>query len=363
MKFIDEYRNANDTKLIIKEIKRITKNRWQIMEICGGQTHTILKYNIEGLLPDQITLLHGPGCPVCVTSVEYIDKAINISQNENVILASYGDMLRVPGSNYDLLYSKTLGSKIQIVYSPIDAIKLAIKNPDYKIVFFAIGFETTAPATANSILEAKRLGLKNFSILCAHVLVPPAIELLLQSQLAQINGILAAGHVCTVMGYQEYIPISQKYKIPIVVTGFEPNDILLGILMTIKQLEEGIFKVENQYRRSVKPFGNLYAQKVMYEVFELTDRYWRGIGVIKNSGLKLKKNYSDFDAEKIFGLDSYEIKEKYDCIAGLILQGIKKPYECKYFKEKCNPNNPLGSPMVSSEGSCSAYYRYYLRNK
>ncbi|MEJ5352603.1 MAG: hydrogenase formation protein HypD [Melioribacteraceae bacterium] len=363
MKFIDEYRNAKDAEKITNEIKRITKHRWQIMEICGGQTHTILKYKLEELLPQQITLIHGPGCPVCVTSTDFIDKAITIAFNDNVILTSYGDMLRVPGSKYNLLYAKALGANIRTVYSPIESVRLAQENPDKKIVFFAIGFETTAPATASSIVEAKRLGLKNYSILCAHVLVPPAIELLLQSQLTKINAILAAGHVCTVMGYKEYLPIAKKYKVPIVVTGFEPNDILLGILMATRQLEEGRYEVENQYSRAVKENGNLNAQKITYEVFEVTDCNWRGIGLIKNSGLKLKKEYSDYDAEKIFSINSVQSHQENDCIAGLILQGIKKPYECSQFNKNCNPDNPLGAPMVSSEGACSAYYRYYSINK
>lgn len=363
MKFIDEFRNAKDSEKIANEIKRITKHRWQIMEICGGQTHTILKYKLEELLPQQITLIHGPGCPVCVTSTDFIDKAITIAFNDNVILTSYGDMLRVPGSKYNLLYAKALDANIRTVYSPIESVRLAQKNPDKKIVFFAIGFETTAPATASSILEAKRLSLKNYSVLCAHVLVPPAIELLLQSKLTKINAILAAGHVCTVMGYKEYLPIANKYKVPIVVTGFEPNDILLGILMAVRQLEDGRYEVENQYSRAVKENGNWYAQKIMYEVFEVTDCNWRGIGLIKNSGLKLKKEYSDYDAEKIFCINSVQQYQENDCIAGLILQGIKKPYECSQFNKKCTPDNPLGAPMVSSEGACSAYYRYNLFNK
>ncbi len=358
MKYIDEYRNQNDTLKLANEIKRLTKNQWFIMEICGGQTHTIMKYGIEELLPEKINLLHGPGCPVCVTSVEYIDKAIELSFHRDVILASYGDMLRVPGTNYSLLYAKSLGANVKIVYSPLEAIKLAKEYPDKKIVFFAIGFETTAPSTASAVIHAKKLGVRNFYVLCAHVLVPPAIEVLLTSQLTKINGFIAAGHVCTVMGYKEYIPISKKYKVPIVVTGFEPNDILLGILMVIKQLEDGRCEVENQYKRVVKEDGNLNAKEIMYKVFDITDRKWRGIGLIHKSGLKLKHEFEEFDIEKIMSFNFNENYKENNCIAGLILQGIKKPLDCINFAKKCTPENPLGAPMVSSEGSCNAYYKY-----
>ncbi|MEG8946472.1 hydrogenase formation protein HypD [Rosettibacter firmus] len=358
MKFIDEYRNADDSKRIVDKIKNILRHNWYIMEICGGQTHTILKYRLEEILPEKITLLHGPGCPVCVTSVEFIDKAIQLSFHKDVILTSYGDMLRVPGTKYSLLYSKSIGANVKTIYSPIDALKLAKDYPDKKIIFFAIGFETTAPATASSIIQARKMGLKNFFVLCAHVLVPPAIEILLKSQLTKIDGIIAAGHVCTVMGFKEYIPIAKKYKVPIVVTGFEPNDLLLGIFMTVKQLEEGRYDVENQYKRAVREEGNMSAKKIMFDVFEVVDRKWRGIGFINNSGLKIKKEFEDMDAEKVFSLNTQIDEIDTECIAGLILQGIKKPVDCLNFARKCTPENPLGAPMVSSEGSCNAYYKF-----
>lgn len=361
MKYVDEFRNLDSARNIADKISSITKHNWKIMEICGGQTHTIMKYNVEELLPAEIELIHGPGCPVCVTPLELIDKAINIASRPDVIFTSFGDMLRVPGSKNDLLSVKANGGNVKMVYSPLDAVNLAEKNPDKKVVFFAVGFETTAPANAMSVFEAKKRGLKNYSILCSHVLVPPAIEALLSSKDNLIQGFLAAGHVCTVMGYNEYIPLSEKYKIPIVVTGFEPVDILQGVYMTIKQLEENRYEVENQYSRVVTKDGNIAAQKLLEEVFDVVDRKWRGIGTIPKSGFGLNEKYSDFDAEKIFELEDISVEESPLCIAGLVLQGLKKPNECSQFGKTCTPENPLGAPMVSTEGACAAYFHYGKR--
>jgi len=328
------------------------------MEICGGQTHTIMKFGIEYLLPKEITLLHGPGCPVCVTPVEMIDKAIAIASRPEVIFTSFGDMLRVPGSKRDLLSVKAEFGNVRIVYSPLDAIKIAQQNPEKRIVFFAVGFETTAPANAMAVWQAKQLGLKNFSILCAHVLVPPAIEALLSSPTNSIQGFLAAGHVCTIVGYEEYVLIANKYKVPIVVTGFEPVDILQGIYMILKQLEVGNSVVENQYSRSVLRQGNSGAKQLIADIFEVTDRKWRGIGEIAHSGLQLKKDFEDFDAEKLFYVDEVEQQESPLCLAGLVLQGQIKPRDCTAFGTHCTPEHPLGAPMVSSEGACAAYFHY-----
>jgi len=358
MKYLDEFRDGKAARKLSLEIKSVTSKPWQIMEICGGQTHSILKYSIEELLPEEITLIHGPGCPVCVTPLELIDKAIAIAQKDDVIFASFGDMLRVPGSMHDLLSVKAKGGNVKMVYSPLDAVKLAENNPDNKVVFFGVGFETTAPANAMSVIEAKRRGLKNYSILCSHVLVPPAIDALLSFRNNNIQGFLAAGHVCTVMGYEEYFPIAEKYKVPIVVTGFEPIDILQGVLLTVKQLEEGKSEVQNQYSRVVTEEGNTAAQKLLEEVFERRDRKWRGIGSIPLSGFKLKNEYSDFDAEKIFKVENIETEESPLCIAGEVLQGIKKPIECPAFGKECTPEHPLGAPMVSTEGACAAYFHY-----
>ena len=358
MKYLDEFRDGKAAQKLSQEIKSVVTKPWQIMEICGGQTHSILKYSIEELLPDKITLIHGPGCPVCVTPLELIDKAIAIAQRDDVIFTSFGDMLRVPGSNHDLLSVKAKGGNIKMVYSPLDAVKLAENNLDKKVVFFAVGFETTAPPNAMSVIEAKRRGLKNYSILCSHVLVPPAIEALLSSSQNNIQGFLAAGHVCTVMGYNEYFPISAKFKVPIVVTGFEPIDILQGVLLTVKQLEAEKSKVRNQYSRVVNKEGNVAAQKLLEDVFERTDRKWRGIGSIPLSGFKLREKYDDFDAEKIFKVESIETEESPLCIAGEVLQGIKKPVECSAFGKECTPEHPLGAPMVSTEGACAAYFHY-----
>ncbi|MCS7298914.1 MAG: hydrogenase formation protein HypD [Spirochaetia bacterium] len=360
MKYVDEYRNSDIAKKYIDEIWKITKGHWMIMEVCGGQTHTIIRFNIDEVLPKNITFIHGPGCPVCVTPIEIIDKAIAIASMKDVIFCSFGDMLRVPGSNKDLFAVREEGGDVRVVYSPIDALKIAINNPDKEVVFFGVGFETTAPANAMAIYQAKKMGVKNFSVLVSHVLVPPAIESILKSPNNRVNGFLAAGHVCTVMGYTEYEPIAKKYKVPIVVTGFEPLDILQGVLMVVKQLEEGRYEVENQYTRSVRREGNIYAQNIIKEVFEVVDRTWRGIGGISSSGLGIKKNYEEYDANKKFNLDHIQSSEPEECISGLVLQGVKKPYECKAFGTLCTPEHPLGAPMVSSEGACAAYYNYKL---
>ncbi len=358
MKYVDEFRDIKAVKLLSGLIKEGATKSWSIMEICGGQTHSILKYGIEELLPKKIKLLHGPGCPVCVTPLEQIDKAIMIASHDDVIFTSFGDMLRVPGSKHDLLTVKAGGGDVRMVYSPLDAVKIAEENPDKKIVFFSVGFETTAPVNAMSVIEAKRKNLKNFSILCSHVLVPPAIEALLSSDDCLIDGFLAAGHVCTIMGYEQYIPISGKYNTPIVVTGFEPVDILQGILMCVRQLEEGRCNTENQYGRVVTKNGNIAAKKILEDVFDTIDRKWRGIGLIPNSGFALKDSYKKFDAETIFNVENYEQNESPLCIAGQVLKGVKKPLECKAFGKECKPETPLGAPMVSTEGACAAYFHY-----
>lgn len=358
MKYIDEYRDGHAARVLSERIHTIVTRPWTLMEICGGQTHTIVKSGLESLLPKEITLVHGPGCPVCVTPLEIIDKAIAIASRPDVIFTSFGDMLRVPGSSKDLLSVKAEGGNVRMVYSPLDAVKIARQNPDTKVVFFAVGFETTAPANAMSVWQARNLGLKNFSILCSHVLVPPAMEVILSSPSNMVQGFLAAGHVCTVMGYEEYIPLAEKYKTPIVVTGFEPLDILQGIFMAVKQLEENRCEVENQYARSVKREGNVGARKLLAEIFETTNRKWRGVGEIPNSGYKLRESFSDFDAETIFDVGYIETQESPLCIAGTVLQGLKKPHECPAFGMQCTPEHPLGAPMVSSEGACAAYYHY-----
>ncbi len=333
------------------------------MEVCGGQTHSIVKYGIDQLLPDSVTLIHGPGCPVCVTPIELIDQAAEIAGFENVIFCSFGDMLRVPGSCSDLLRVKASGGDVRMVYSPIDAIQIAAGNPDKEIVFFAVGFETTAPVTAAAVLQAEQLGLDNFSMLVSHVLVPPAIKTVLSGEDCAIQGFLAAGHVCSVMGYTEYEPIAEKYGVPIVVTGFEPLDILEGVHMCLKQLEQGRTEVENQYLRAVSREGNRPAIELMRSVFEITDRKWRGIGRIPDSGFMLREQFSKFDAGKKFKVSSHEVDEPAICISGEVLRGNKKPFECVAFGEECTPEHPLGAPMVSSEGACAAYYRYRLARK
>jgi len=358
MKYIDEYRDGDAAGKSAEMIRRITTREWTLMEICGGQTHTIVKYGIESLLPPGLTLVHGPGCPVCVTPLEIIDRAIAIATRTDVIFTSFGDMLRVPGSSKDLLTVKAEGGKVRIVYSPLDAVRIARENPDMKVVFFGVGFETTAPANAMSVFQAKKQGIKNFSLLCSHVLVPPAIEALLSSPANRVQGFLAAGHVCTVMGYEEYFPIAERYHVPLVVTGFEPLDVLQGIYMTVRQLEEGRCQVENQYSRSVRREGNRPAQDLLKQVFRVSDRTWRGIGEIPNSGYALREEYADHDAEKIFDVGEIRTRESPLCIAGTILQGLKKPNECTAFGRECTPEHPLGAPMVSSEGACAAYYHF-----
>jgi hydrogenase expression/formation protein HypD len=358
MRFLDEYRNEADAKKFLAAIRQVVSRPWTLMEICGGQTHTLIKFGIDQMLPSEVRLIHGPGCPVCVTSLELIDKSIAIARCPEVIFTSFGDMLRVPGSGADLLSVKAQGGDVRIVYSPLDAVKLAQKNPDRRVVFFAVGFETTAPANAMAVWQARQLGLTNFSILCSHVLVPPAMEAILGSPGNQVQGFLAAGHVCTVMGYWQYEPIAEKYGVPMVVTGFEPLDLLQGIYMVLKALEEGRNEVENQYTRSVTREGNAAAQQLVGQVFQACDRQWRGIGMIPESGYCLRPEFAEFDAERRFEVRDLRVQESPVCIAGEILQGLKKPQQCSAFGSLCTPEHPLGAPMVSSEGACAAYYQY-----
>jgi hydrogenase expression/formation protein HypD len=358
MKYVDEYRDSEGAKTFARMIGSITTRPWTVMEICGGQTHTIVKYGIESLLPPGLTLVHGPGCPVCVTPLEIIDRAIAIASRSEVIFTSFGDMLRVPGSSKDLLTVKAEGGDVRMVYSPLDALKIARENPDRKVVFFGVGFETTAPPNAMAVFQAKKTGLRNFSLLCSHVLVPPAINAILSSPSNRVQGFLAAGHVCTVMGYEEYFPLAEQFRVPMVVTGFEPLDILQGIYMTVKQLEEGRHEVENQYTRSVRREGNVPAQNLIKQVFRVSDRAWRGIGEIPMSGYALRDEYAEHDAARIFDVESIKAQESPLCIAGMILQGLKKPHECAAFGTRCTPEHPLGAPMVSSEGACAAYYHF-----
>lgn len=358
MKYLTEYRDARLAKAILAEIHRTVTQAWVIMEVCGGQTHSIVREGIEQLLPSEIELVHGPGCPVCVTSLELIDKALAIASLPGVIFTSYGDMLRVPGSRNDLFSVRASGGDVRVVYSPLDALKIAQQNPDKEVVFFAIGFETTAPPNAMSVLQAKALGITNYSILVSHVRVPPAMHAVLGSPGNRVQAFLAAGHVCTVMGYWEYPPIARQYQVPIEVTGFEPVDILQGILMAVHQLEEGRYEAENAYSRAVTYEGNRSAQATINKVFTECDRKWRGIGRIPNSGWCLRPELSQFDAEVRFQLSQIQSEESPVCIAGQILQGLKKPQQCPAFGTPCTPENPLGATMVSSEGTCAAYYRY-----
>ena len=360
MKYIDEYRDADLVKAAVGELRRTVTKPWVIMEICGGQTHSIMRYGIDQLLPGEIELVHGPGCPVCVTPLELIDKALAIAADPEVIFTSYGDMLRVPGSSQDLFSVRAAGADVRVVYSPLDAVKIAQENPGKQVVFFAIGFETTAPANAMSVLHAQALGLENFSVLVSHVCVPPAMHAILGSPQNRVQGFLAAGHVCAVMGYWEYAPIAERYRVPIVVTGFEPVDIVRGILATVRQLEAGQAEAQNSYERAVTLEGNKPAQAVINRVFELRDRKWRGIGQIPMSGWGLRPELAAYDAEKRFDVEQIQPEESPLCIAGLILQGLKKPDECPAFGIQCTPQNPLGATMVSSEGACAAYYRYRL---
>ena len=358
MKFIDEYRDPKLAQKLVDDIRRIATRKWRIMEICGGQTHTLIRYGIDELLADVVELIHGPGCPVCVTPLEKIDRALAIAARPEVIFTTFGDMMRVPGSQGDLLQAKAKGADVRMVYSPLDALKLARQHPDREVVFFAVGFETTAPANAMAVLLAHRQGIHNFSVLVSHVLVPPAIRVLMEDPHTQIQGFIAPGHVCTVMGYREYEELARDYRVPFVVAGFEPLDLLQGIHMLVRLLEEGRAEVQNQYTRSVRREGNRQAQRVMWEVFEIADMSWRGIGLIPKSGLKLRPRYAAFDAEQRFAVGTLRTQESEVCIAGEILQGKKKPFECPAFGKECTPEHPLGAPMVSSEGACAAYYAF-----
>jgi hydrogenase expression/formation protein HypD len=358
MKYLDEYRDSRIALALAKEIGECTTKPWVLMEICGGQTHTIMRYGLDELLPRRIELVHGPGCPVCVTPLETIDKSIALALRPDVILVSYGDMLRVPGSHSDLFRAKAEGADVRVAYSPMEAIKIARANPDRKVVFLAIGFETTAPANAMAAWQAKREGLTNLSLLVSHVLVPPAIRALLTSPENRVRAFIAPGHVCTIVGYGEYETLVRDFDIPIVVGGFEPVDILESVLMLVKQLERGEAQVENQYVRSVTYKGNERAQEIMREVFQIADQKWRGIGTIPQSGLKLSPAYADYDANLIFDLKLISSEEPAECISALVLQGLKKPTDCAAFAMRCTPENPLGAPMVSAEGACAAYYHY-----
>ena len=358
MKYLSEYRDPKLVEEYLKEIHRITTQPWTLMEVCGGQTHSLVKNGILDMLPDKITMVHGPGCPVCVTSISIIDEAIWLAEQPNVIFTSFGDMLRVPGSRKNLLDAKARGADVRVLYSPIEALQLARENPGKEIVFFAVGFETTAPANALSVVQADKMGLTNYSILTSHVLVPPAMEAILSDVENKIDGFLAAGHVCTIMGIDEYYPIAEKYYVPIVVTGFEPVDLLQGILMAVRQLENGQSKVENQYARTVLREGNRLAKETIHEVFDVNDRAWRGIGIIPKSGYELNGRYKKYNARLKFKMNIAEAKENSDCISGDIMKGLKKPFQCPSFGKACRPEHPLGAPMVSSEGACAAYYNY-----
>ena len=358
MKYIDEYRDPKIARALVAEMARRVTRPWVLMEICGGQTHTIMRYGLDELIPKQIELVHGPGCPVCVTPIEVIDKAIAIASRPDVTFVSYGDMLRVPGSSIDLFQVKAQGGDVRIAYSPMEALKIARALPDRKVVFFGIGFETTAPANAMAVWQASREGLKNFSMLASHVLVPPAIRMLLESPVNRVQGFIAPGHVCTIVGYGQYVELANKYKVPIVVGGFEPVDLLEAISMLVSQLEDGRAEVENQYARSVSYEGNLPAQKITEQVFEVADRKWRGIGTIPASGLRLRPEFAAYDADRVFGLENFYAEEPPECISALVLQGLKKPVDCPAFGKACTPEKPLGALMVSAEGACSAYYQY-----
>jgi len=363
LKYIDEFRDPELVRTLLNKIKQAVTRPWVVMEICGGQTHSIIKNGIDQMLPKEIELVHGPGCPVCVTPLEMIDQALAIAKMDNVIFTSFGDMLRVPGSESDLFQVRSEGADVRMVYSPLEALKIAKENPDKQVVFFAVGFETTAPGNAMAVLQAHSEGIDNFSELVSHVLVPPAMEALLQSPDNRVNAYLAAGHVCTVMGWWEYEPIAKKYKVPIVPTGFEPVDLLKGILAVVKQLEKGEHRVENQYGRAVTREGNKAAQAVVKRVFEVTDRKWRGIGTIPKSGLKFRSEFQKYDAASRFNVSHLQTQEPEICISGLVLQGLKKPNECPAFGKQCTPRTPLGATMVSSEGACAAYYRYQRFNE
>ncbi|CAA9890737.1 protein required for maturation of hydrogenases [Candidatus Methylobacter favarea] len=358
MKYLDEYRHPEIVKKLAAAIKAITTQPWNIMEVCGGQTHSIIKYGIDQLLPGEINLIHGPGCPVCVTPLAYIDKALAIAAQPEVIFCSFGDMLRVPGTDHDLLSLKAQGADIRIVYSPLDALNLARQHPGRNVVFFGVGFETTAPTTALAAYQAKQQDLSNFSLLICHVRVPPVMQALLRSPNNQVQGFLGAGHVCSIMGYHEYLPLCAHYQIPIVVTGFEPVDILHGLYLCIKQLEEKRCQVENEYSRVVNMQGNQPAQQLMRQVFDIVDRSWRGLGEIAASGLALTAEYEQWNAERRFAVATINTQEPRDCRSGEVLKGLIKPAHCPEFGKRCTPEHPLGATMVSSEGACAAYYRY-----
>ena len=358
MKYLDEFRDGGLVRKVLDEIQRTITQPWTLMEICGGQTHAIVRSGLDRLLPEELTLVHGPGCPVCVTPLEMIDRALAIACRPEVIFTSYGDMLRVPGSSDNLFSVRAAGGDVRVVYSPLDAVRLARENPDRQVVFFAIGFETTAPPNALSVLQASRLDLNNYSVLVSHASVPPAIRAILSSPGNRVQAFLAAGHVCTVMGYWEYLPITEEFGVPIVVTGFEPLDLARGISAAVRQLEEGRAEAENAYTRAVTLEGNRPAQELIGKVFEPCDRKWRGIGEIPASGLRLREEFADFDAERLFEVGSLETEESPICISGEILQGRKKPPDCPAFSGDCTPEHPLGATMVSSEGACAAYYHY-----
>jgi hydrogenase expression/formation protein HypD len=358
MKYLDEFRDAGAARYWAQAIERIVSKPWTVMEVCGGQTHAIVKYGLDQLLPDEVTLVHGPGCPVCVTPVELIDHAIALALRPKTLLCSFGDMMRVPGTERDLLSAKAEGGGVRLVYSPMDALDIAKTNPDQEVVFFAVGFETTAPANAMAVYQARQQEVRNFSLLVSHVRVPPAIELILSSPQNRVQGFLLAGHVCTIMGWEEYEPLIQKYRIPLVVTGFEPVDILQGIFMCVEQLEQGRAEVTNQYVRAVNREGNRHAQKLIRQIFRFIPRHWRGMGDIAESGLGLTPEYMDFDAAQRFPVETVPARHSPDCISGDILMGLKKPDQCSSFGTFCTPDQPLGAPMVSSEGACAAYYRY-----
>jgi hydrogenase expression/formation protein HypD len=363
MRFLDEYRDPQAARKLQQALRAVTTRPWTLMEVCGGQTHSIVRYGLDELLPSEISLVHGPGCPVCVTPLELIDQAIALAARPEVIFCSFGDMLRVPGSRRDLFAVKAAGGDVRIVYSPLDCLPLAERNPDRTVVFFAVGFETTAPANAMAVWQAKRRGLHNFAILVSHVLVPPAMTAILSAPGNRVQGFLAAGHVCTVMGCAEYEPLAERFRVPIVVTGFEPLDLLEGVYRCVRMLEQGRHGVDNQYARAVRLEGNPHARQLIEEVFTVTDRKWRGIGTIPASGYRLRADYAAFDAEKRFALESLTVEESGECISGLVLQGLKKPTECPAFGTRCTPQTPLGATMVSSEGACAAYYHYGRRGE
>ena len=358
MKYLEEYRDPVLARALIQRIIGTAKRRWTLMEVCGGQTHTIVRQGLDELLENAVEMIHGPGCPVCVTPLEQIDKALLLAARPDVIFTSFGDMLRVPGSQCDLQQIRSRGGQVRVVYSPLDALELAIKNPDKQVVFFAVGFETTAPANAMAVHRARELGVPNFSVLVSHVTVPPAMVAILDSPGNRVQGFLAAGHVCTIMGWSEYDPIAAKFRVPIVVTGFEPLDILEGVYLALRQLEEGRAEVENQYARSVKRSGNAAAREMMLDVFQVVHRRWRGIGELAESGLGLAPSYRAFDAEDRFGAVGVREEAEGECIAGLVLCGERKPPDCPAFGTRCTPEHPLGVTMVSSEGACAAYHRY-----